>query len=259
MITLLEWHNRRERVTTTGMEIRAEVHVEPYAARSIVISALLGGVTGNTKDDTRVLPVPDHDYPFCYCVEAAGRRWSPRRWRQGRALNFTRGASDWNETRLLLTRAMDGAGCCVDANVSPGDRRQRYSFPAIIEAVFRPLSTAPTTGCRVRRNSRLISSIRSSRHAFGRCPRTKGYTFARRRPMLSGLDSLSALRRNTRRTPGRNSLSAVSCVLAFPTRPLPPCVNTINHFAWAPGNMTLPGLPGGVFPERTLRSMTAVK
>ncbi len=69
-INVLEAVDRRTRMTTTGAEIVTTFYVEPASASPIVVSCLLGSVTGNTTSDTRVLPAADYEYPFMHCVEA---------------------------------------------------------------------------------------------------------------------------------------------------------------------------------------------
>ncbi len=153
-VKLLEAVEREERITTNGSEIVITWYVEPYTAAPVVSCALLGRVTGNTVNDTRVLPASDHDMPFFYCVEARRKSidrrvvaFSPS------IVNLAGGAfGDEMETiRLALAQPiiMDGPQAMGAASKKDIKASASYAQPdsprgqagAFIEAIYRPLPT----------------------------------------------------------------------------------------------------------------------
>lgn len=74
---MLEWRRREEHFTPNGSEIRREIYVEPYWARPIVVSALMGWVDDEAGGKTRTLPLSDPVYPYHYCVDVSDEQLSP--------------------------------------------------------------------------------------------------------------------------------------------------------------------------------------
>lgn len=65
-ITKLEIKERREYVTSTGMEVQRRFYVEPYEAHTELMAILLGRVAEN---GTRIYPDQDSYYRACFCCE----------------------------------------------------------------------------------------------------------------------------------------------------------------------------------------------
>ena len=158
-VVLLEARNRQARITTQGSEIVITWYCEPATAAPIVISQLIGSVTGNNANgvttDHRYLPASDYQYPFCYCVSAREQPLDAR--------SLTSGPNMSNRAPALSDIDMTGdainAPIVFDGPLSldsdgnyiplPEASEKRGRCGAWIEAIYRPLYSVynfPTNG-----------------------------------------------------------------------------------------------------------------
>ena len=258
-ITLLEAVDKRTRITSTGGEIITTFYVEPASGAPIVVSRLLGSVTGDSPASyARNLPAADYDYPFYYCVEAHPTPFDRRSvtsspamlLRQYGGASIT--ASDIDDA-LAKPIIFDGP-----QTVNPDGTRNPQNSPnmcgAYVEAVYRPLNSiynGSTGGANAARAFDYIDP--------------QMYPCSRTIPMGAGL-VIAAQGKGTRRTMTLDGTSAlkvdtwheftirrVMCP-SVPWDTIRQLTSRINGLrAWTPANMTVPGLPGNTFDVGTLR------
>ncbi len=147
-LKLLEAYDRRVRMGTNGAEIETTWYCEPAAAAPLVIAQLLGGVTGNTANDRRILPAHDHAFPYCYCTDAHEAPMDPRAVANSPACTpAPLTGNDANDINAALAKPIifdgplslksDGSG--YQQFNAPGSTDNRGRCGAYIQAFYRPI------------------------------------------------------------------------------------------------------------------------
>jgi len=147
ILKVLEWVDRRERITTTGTEIVSTIYCEPASSGPVVIAALLGRVTGNKTDSRRILPVRDLVYPYCYCVEANRKPLDVRAVASSQGITPPKSYYDANALKAIRESFLVQAGFDGPLTTGTDGKYKQPDDPrgecgCYIEAVFRPLLTA---------------------------------------------------------------------------------------------------------------------
>ena len=147
ILNVLEWVDRRERVTTTGTEIVSTIYCEPASSGPMVVAALLGRVTGNELSSKRVMPVYDPIYPYCYCVEANRRPLDARAVANSESITPSKNFYDPDPLKavheaFLTPPFFDGPVSMASDGKYKQPDDTRGECGCYIEAVFRPLLSA---------------------------------------------------------------------------------------------------------------------
>ena len=264
-LSLLEWVDRRERITTSGTEIVATIYCEPASSGPMVIAALLGYVTGNTINSKRVLPIQDPVYSYCYCVEAHRKPMDPRVVANDQCMTPSEANYDANAFKAvrdaLLTRVYFDGPRTIPPNggtlyAQPEDKKGKCG--CYIEAIFRPLLTAYSMS----EDLAFSGSFDYVDPQFFPCYRTFNNNNA-----LYALPDINPnhwLTKNYKigeetqftETWQEITIRRLMCP-TVPWQTINKLTNTINFDTWTPWLFTLPSLPsiGGVkgFPPGTLR------
>ena len=285
-VSIFEAVNRNVRIGTNGTEIATTFYIEPATAAPIAVTALLGYVSvpqtpstfptftngswqgGNIVAESAYMrepPVWDHEFPYCYCVEA-----HPRPFDQKSITSCATLMSASNMTGVAYTDIRNAAkkpinfngpqGLADDGmsntNVLPPERAMCGAY---IEAIYRPLSSIynmpgsypsytgrPTKPDYVRRFdyvdpqfhpcSRMFPFGGAANLYFG------GYPFPEANSSAQLTESWLEF-----------TIRRVMCP-SVPYQTIAQLTGRINGLkAWTPANMTVPGLPNNTFPQGTLR------
>ena len=257
-IFLLEAADRRARITTTGMEITTTFYVEPATAAPEVVSRLLGSVTGNDTNGERTLPAHDHEYPFCYCVEAHESPVDRRAVASSPAMlwrTFGGGASNLGDIDTALAKPIIFNG---PQSLNSNGTHETGAVPpnlcgAFIEAVYRPLSTIykPATGADASKAPEQFDYLDPQFYPCSRSfPTGKRLLADYTGAILEQPIGESGLRTETWQ---EFTIRRVMCP-CVPWDTIRQLTNRINGDKdWTPANMTIARLPNNTFTKGTLR------
>jgi len=274
-ITLLEAVDKRTRITSTGGEIVTTFYVEPASAAPAVVSRLLGYVVGNgingapgtTTSYDRHLPAADYDYPFYYCVEAHPTPFDRRSVTSSPAMllrQYGGQAAQPSDIDKALSQPIifDGPQSRAPDGTHTNDNSPNMCG-AYVEAIYRPLLSiynGPASGTGATPQN-AFDYVDPQFHPCSRTFPANGVPGEQNSFVLQDV----LLRIPVAVPNGGNSALLVTETwqeftirrVMCPTVPwdtIRQLTSRINgQKAWAPANMTVPGLPNNTFPQGTLR------
>jgi hypothetical protein len=257
-INLLEVKDRRCRITTTGTEIVTTFYCEPASAAPLVISALLGRVTGNSQATyARELPAADHDFPYCYCVEAHPVTMDPRQATGTASILPKVTGLDYDDIRAALAKPINLNGPqSLSADGKSNDATPTRGYCGIfIEAIYRPLLSRYKTGSPWDATPEKAFDYVDPQFS----PCSKAIPISASCYVLYDTNKWGSYGTSIGSSPQlvetwqNFTIRRVMCP-TVPWNTIRQLANRINGLAdWTPMNFDIPGLPNNTFPKGTLR------